>query len=151
MAELLCVDRYSRSSSMRKSKNHVELGRKPHPTEAKTGKDRRAFLRGSAVVASAVAAGSLSALTADTAAAADPSPQPNLPRPKDAITGRFAKQPGLEDVQRLVAQLVDKGGCRTCGLVGFDVRLGLQFQRIPAAVKTLPTDIADVAVFRERR
>ncbi len=102
---------------------------KKEPTAA----NRRVFLRGAAVAAGAAAAGSLAttaqAQTLYAERLGDPDGIPAVKLHPGKATLRLSfdsrKQPGIYDIQELIVRTLGRTGCPTCGLVGLDIRLGL--------------------------
>jgi hypothetical protein len=91
--------------------------------EAVAAANRRSFLKGTALVAGVAAAGALT-----TAAQAAPIAAPALKVKARAVMRvgfDMRTQPTLKDVYRSLEEVLNMLGCPNCGLVGLDLRFGL--------------------------
>jgi hypothetical protein len=85
--------------------------------------DRRAFLRNAAVVAGAAAATGLAATSSSAASLS----KADLVARAGTATASFDPNYKVDiyHIQKVIEQILNETGCPTCGLVGIDLRLGL--------------------------
>lgn len=85
--------------------------------------DRRTFMKGTLMLATAAVAGGLNI----SVSGAEPLQEGAIKsRANKLVFARFTKKPPtLDDIQSLVAQIVGRAGCTACGLLGIDLRLGV--------------------------
>jgi hypothetical protein len=117
--------------------------------EIQDASDRRSFIKGTVLIASAVAAGGL----ASSAAAATPQPDqestlqgPPAAFPRSAVASMqvvfdVKSPPTLEEIIKILPDIFGPTGCRACGLIGLDIRFGLD--------TILPTQIANARLILE--
>jgi hypothetical protein len=110
----------------------TEISADAHP-ETVESSDRRAFIKGTVMVAGAVAASHLAASSAN--AAPEPASEPLQGTP----TAGFARQPvavmqinfdrrrppSVQEIQALLPAIFRLTGCVACGLIGLDLRIGI--------------------------
>ncbi|ABC27018.1 hypothetical protein HCH_00097 [Hahella chejuensis KCTC 2396] len=96
--------------------NDVSASTPPQTRES----DRRAFLRNAALVTGAASIASFS--SAATAAT-----DSGVSRDRKTVSASFDPQyeVSIWDLQNILEQILNQSGCPTCGLVGLDLRLGL--------------------------
>jgi hypothetical protein len=82
---------------------------------------RRSFMKGTFAAATAVAAGGI----ASTAGDANAQEGKAAAKLSSTVHAHFDSRnpPKLADLQKVVAQIVSRSGCPTCGLLGVDLRL----------------------------
>ena len=85
--------------------------------------DRRTFLRNAALVTGAA---TVSGLTANSASAA-PLAEATAVSCRKMVSASFDPKYELDiwSLQDVIGQILRESGCTTCGLVGLDIRLGL--------------------------
>jgi hypothetical protein len=99
--------------------------------------DRRSFLKGTALVAGVAATGVLTA-----AAPAAPAAETSIkvtPRATMHVGFDQRTRPALKDLYRSLEEVLNIAGCPNCGLVGLDIRFGLDY------VLPLHTDVPGTA------
>ena len=92
--------------------------------------DRRSFMKSTLIAAAAAAVGT--GLTGSIAEAANiqegaaAAPAIGKRKASKLVNVRFPQTaPTLDDLQKIIAQTVGRYGCPACGLLGIDIRLGL--------------------------
>jgi hypothetical protein len=95
------------------------------PAGVSESPDRRSFLKGGFTVAAAAAAGGLAASASATEPAQEAQARAAGQKLSGVVHAQFssARPPTLEDVHAVIGNIVNRGGCPRCGLLGIDLRL----------------------------
>ncbi|MBI3949646.1 MAG: hypothetical protein HY314_04230 [Acidobacteria bacterium] len=114
---------------MKKCTTEIPTGVNPETVESP---DRRSFIKGTVMVAGAVAASSLSAAPASAASPQREEPLQGPPaafarQPVAVLQLNFdrRKPPSVQDIQEILPKIFRLTGCVACGLIGLDLRIGI--------------------------